>query len=126
MIGAVLGQAWGEWFNDWLQRRYVKRHNGKWVLETRLWGNYGPALTMFVALVLYGQTLQNALPWPVLMVAWAMLAFSVIATTTATSAYILDCFPQHASLSASIINFWRTTGGKLYCLLLPIHFFRYR
>ena len=112
MIGAILGEVWGHWFNDFLQKRYVKRHNGTWVLEQRLWGNWAPAFLMFLALVLYGQALQHTLHWMVLLFAWALLAFAVVATTTATSAYVLDCFPQHASLAGAIINFWRTAGGK--------------
>ena len=112
IIGCFVGQIWGHWFNDFLCRRYIRRHNGKYVLENRLWGTYGPVLLMFTAFVLYGQAIQHALHWIVLLLAWAFLTSGFIATTTAVSAYALDCFPFHASIVASIINFWRTTGGK--------------
>lgn len=111
-IGACAGEVSGHWFNDFIQRRYIKKNNGKWVLEHRLWGNYAPALLMFTALVLYGQTLQHYFHWMVLLFAWAMLAFAICATTTACSAYIVDSFPHHASLVGAIINFWRTAGGE--------------
>ena len=112
LVGSILGGLWGHWFNDFLCHRYIKRHNGKYVLENRLWGAYLPTLVMFVALVLYGQALQHAMHWMVLLLAWGFLGFAFIAAITAVSAYALDCFPQHASLVASIINFWRTTGGE--------------
>jgi len=89
MIGAVLGELWGHWFNDWLCRRYVKRHNGIYVLENRLWGCYAPTLLFFLSLILYGQALQHTLHWAVLLVAWGMVAFGIVACTTAVSAYIL-------------------------------------
>jgi hypothetical protein len=31
----------------------------------------------------------------------------VVSATTAVSAYCLDCFPNHASLIAAIVNMWR-------------------
>jgi isoprenylcysteine carboxyl methyltransferase (ICMT) family protein YpbQ len=39
------------------------------------------------------------------------MSFAQVSSTTAISAYALDCFPHHAALSSSWINFWRTTGG---------------
>jgi hypothetical protein len=61
--------------------------------------------------VLYGQSLENQLPIIRLAAAWAFMAFASICSTTAISAYALDCFPHHAALSSSWITFWRTTGG---------------
>lgn len=116
LVGACLGQAWGHFLNDFIQRRYIRKNNGKWILEHRLWGNYTPAAFMFVALVLYGQTLQHGLHWMALLFAWALLAFAVCSTTTVCSAYIVDAFPYHASLVGAIINFWRTIGGKSWLL----------
>jgi len=62
-------------------------------------------------MVLYGQVLQKSLPLTGLGAAWALMAFSQVASTTAISSYALDCFPHHAALASSWINFWRTTGG---------------
>lgn len=38
MIGAILGEIWGHWFNQWLQNSYIRKHEGTYVLENRLWG----------------------------------------------------------------------------------------
>lgn len=107
LIGALIGEVWGHWFNDFLQRTYIRKHNGAYVLENRLWGAYAPTIIGMTGLILYGQSFQNTLHWMVILVAWAMIAFSMIAGTTAVSAYCLDAFPHHSSLVASIINMWR-------------------
>lgn len=115
LTGAIIGEFWGHWFNDWLCARYIRSHNGSYNLENRLWGTYFPTLIGFGGLILYGQALQHTLPWIALILAWASQGFAMVAATTAVSAYILDSFPNHASLVASIINFWRTTGG--FCVV---------
>lgn len=107
LIGAIIAETWGHWFNDYLQRSYIRKHNGLYVLENRLWGVDAPTIIGVAGLVLYGQCFQHTLHWMVVLVAWAMIAFSMIAGTTAVSAYCLDAFPNHASLVAAIINMWR-------------------
>ena len=38
MLGALIGELWGHWFNQWLQNSYIRKHGGIYVLENRLWG----------------------------------------------------------------------------------------
>lgn len=38
MIGAIVGEIWGHWFNQWLQNSFIRKHGGKYILENRLWG----------------------------------------------------------------------------------------
>lgn len=111
IVGSIVGELWGHWFNDWLCNRYIRTHNGKYEPENRLWGAYPGAALALCSLVLYGQTLQHTLPVVGLAAAWAIMAFAQVSSTTAISAYALDCFPHHAALASSWINFWRTTGG---------------
>jgi MFS family permease len=107
MIGAVIGGLWGDWFNSWLQARYIRTHAGVYVVENRLWGTYAPTIIGFTGLVLYGQTLQHSMHWIGLLIAWSFIAFAMVAATTAVSAYCLDSFPNHAALVAAIVNMWR-------------------
>lgn len=65
---------------------------------------------MIIGLVTYGQVLEHHLDIMGLAVALAIVTFAAQVTTTAISAYALDCFPKHAALASSWINFWRTTG----------------
>jgi len=110
IVGSIVGELWGHWFNDFLCNRYIRTHDGKYEPENRLWGAYPGAILAIASLVLYGQTLQHTLPVIGLAAAWAIMAFAQVSSTTAISAYALDCFPHHAALASSWINFWRTTG----------------
>jgi MFS family permease len=107
MIGAVIGGLWGDWFNSWLQARYIRIHAGAYVVENRLWGTYAPTIIGFTGLVLYGQTLQHSMHWIGLLIAWSFIAFAMASATTEVSAYCLDSFPNHAALVAAIVNMWR-------------------
>jgi len=111
IVGAIVGEFWGHFFNDFLCNLYIKTHDGKYKPENRLWGVWIPCAFGISAMVLYGQTLQKELPVIGLAAAWALMAFAQIASTTAISAYLLDIFPHHANLASSWLNFWRTTGG---------------
>lgn len=107
MVGATIGGFWGDWFNSWLQARYIRTHEGVYVLENRLWSTYAPTAIGVAGLILYGQTLQHSMHWIGLLIGWACMAFAMVAATTAVSAYCLDSFPDHASLVAGIVNMWR-------------------
>ena len=110
MIGVLCAEVWGHFFNDWLCNSYIKKHNGVYKPENRLFGVW-PAIVIAVAsLVLYGQTLQHSLSWLGIAFGWGMNSFAMLAATTAISAYVLDCFPGHAALASSWLNFWRVVG----------------
>jgi hypothetical protein len=110
IAGAIVGELWGHWFNDFLCNRYIKTHNGQYQPENRLWGVWPSCVFGVCAMVLYGQTLYHELPIVSLAFAWGMMTFACVSGTTAISAYALDTFPHHAALTSSWINFWRTTG----------------
>ncbi|KAH8902993.1 MFS general substrate transporter [Coniochaeta sp. PMI_546] len=104
MIGTMVAEAWGHWFNDVLARRYRQP-------EGRLAAVYPAAVIGAAGLVVFGQTLENHLSWVGLAFGWAMLCFCTLACMTAISAYLLDCFPAHAALASAWINCWRVVGG---------------
>ena len=107
----MIGELWGHWYNQYLQNSYIRRHDGKYVLENRLWGVWPATIVGIIGYIVYGQAIEKVLHESAVLISWAMIAFSMIAGTTAVSAYCLDSFPKHSSLVAAIINLWRTTGG---------------
>ncbi|KAI9757585.1 MAG: hypothetical protein M4579_003397 [Chaenotheca gracillima] len=111
MIGAILGEVWGHFQNEWLQNRYMRTHHGNHVPENRLYGTYIAFFFGFVGLVLFGETLQHSLNWIGLCLGWAFVAFGMVTGTTAVSAYLLDSFTKDAAAVSSVLNFWRTMGG---------------
>ena len=110
IVGGIVGEFWGHFFNDFLSNLYIKNHHGKYSPENRLWGAYVPCAFGIAAIVLYGQALAKALPLVALGAAWAFMVFAEVTATTAISAYLLDIFPHHAALASAWLNFWRTTG----------------
>ncbi|KAI9816308.1 MAG: hypothetical protein M1827_001910 [Pycnora praestabilis] len=114
MIGALLGQIWGRFFNDWLVS--AERRNSKdYKPEVRLWGCWPAVLLAVAALVLIGEGLEKGLSWVSLAMGWGIYSFATLAATVAVSAYALDCFPEQAAAASSIVNLWRTTGG--FCVV---------
>jgi len=107
MIGTLVAEAWGHWFNDFLARRYM----GRYSLECRLFAVYPAVVVGVVGLIVFGQTLQHHLSWVGLAFGWAMVCFCTLANMTAISAYLLDCLPDHAALTGAWLNFWRVIGG---------------
>ena len=110
MVGTVMAEFWGHWFNDFLCNRYIKKHGGQYKPENRLTGVYPAWIIGIAGLVLYGQTLQHHLHWVGLAFGWGMNCFSTLGTTVAISAYLLDVLPQHACLTAAWLNAFRTVG----------------
>jgi MFS family permease len=115
MIGTILAEFWGHWFNDFLANRYIRTHGGKYKPENRLWGVYPPWILGMAGLVLFGETLQHQLSWVGIAFGWGMNCFSTLGTTVAISAYILDVFPQQAALASAWLNAMRTIGG--FCVV---------
>ncbi|KAF2089799.1 MFS general substrate transporter [Saccharata proteae CBS 121410] len=111
IIGTCLAEIWGHWFNDFIAKRYMKKHNGVHKAENRLKGVYMPVIVGVAGLVLFGESLQHRLSWVGLAFGWAMNCFSTLGAMTAISAYVLDCFPHHAALASAWMNFWRVIGG---------------
>jgi hypothetical protein len=87
-----------------------RRSLGPFLQRLRLFGVWPAVVISVCSLVLYGQTLQHSLSWVGIAVGWGMNTFAVLAATTAVSAYVLDCFPGHAALASSWLNFWRVLG----------------
>lgn len=111
MIGTVLAELWGHWFNDFLLKSYLRKHDGKHQAENRLWGVYPAWLLGIGGLILIGQTLQRGESWVGIAFGWAMNCFSTLGTTTAISAYVLDCFPKHAALASAWLNSFRSKSS---------------
>ncbi|KAK0625388.1 major facilitator superfamily domain-containing protein [Bombardia bombarda] len=107
MLGTLLAEAWGHWFNDLLARRHMARYG----LECRLTACYPAVLLGAVGLVVIGQTIEKQLSWVGLAFGWAMVCFMTLASMTAISAYLLDCLPEQAALTGAWLNSWRVVGG---------------
>lgn len=119
MLGVIIAEFWGHVFNDWLQNLFIRRNHGLHKPEIRLWGAWVAVVFAVCSPVLYGQVLQHSLHWIGIAFGWGLNTFAMLAATTVISTYVLDCFPQHAALASSWLNFWRVTGGFVITYFSP-------
>ncbi|KAI5917617.1 major facilitator superfamily domain-containing protein [Camillea tinctor] len=109
--GVLLGEIFGHFFNDFLARSYVKRHNGVFEPEVRLWTTYISIGVMVPALILIGQLLQKTLPLVAIIFGLGMFAFGVMTMSVSVTAYGLDSYPLVPAEIGGWLNFARTFGG---------------
>ncbi|KAK7206002.1 MFS transporter [Myxozyma melibiosi] len=111
MIGAVLGELFGHFFNDFLAKRYIRLHNGHFEPEARLVALYVGELFIIPGLIIAGFALYNLWHWAVLAVGWGMFVFGVMISTVVLVAYLLDSYPEASGELAATVNMGRTIGG---------------
>ena len=111
IIAVYLGEIFGHWFNDFIANRYVRRHQGLFVPEVRLWTTYIGAALMVPGLIIIGQALKHHLNIGAIIIGWGMFQFGVMITSVATVAYALDCYPSASGEVSALINFGRVALG---------------
>ena len=109
--GIFLGELFGHFFNDWIARAYVHRHNGVFKPEVRLWMIYLSILIMVPALVLVGQGLRYHLSVAAIIFGWGGFSFGVMTMSVAVTAYAIDAYPSVPAELGGWITFARTFGG---------------
>jgi MFS family permease len=111
IVGVLLGEIFGHYFNDWLAQRYVRRHGGIFEPEARLSMIYVSAVPMIVGLVVLGQALQYHLHVSAVVMGWGLHTFGIMGTSVAVSAYVLDSYPTAPAEVSGWTNFARAIGG---------------
>lgn len=94
-----------------MARRYVKRHNGVFESEVRLWTVYISVALMIPALILIGQSLENTLPLVAVIFGLGIFTTGVMINSVAVTAYALDSYPTVPAELSGWLNFARTVGG---------------
>jgi hypothetical protein len=110
MIGTIVAEIVGHFFNDYLATSYIRSHQGRFLPEHRLWAVYPSCLIGMGGLILFGQAIDKQLSWVAVAFAWGMNTYSTLTSTTAISAYFVDVLPHHTALTASWLNCFRTIG----------------
>ncbi|KAF4975664.1 hypothetical protein FZEAL_7554 [Fusarium zealandicum] len=110
-VGAILGEFFGHWFNDFLARRYVRKHKGVFEPEARLAMIYISAVFMIIGLVVLGQALHHHLSVAAVIIGWGMHGFGIMTTSVAVTAYVLDSYPSTPAEVSGWANFARAISG---------------
>ncbi|EXJ75837.1 uncharacterized protein A1O5_00344 [Cladophialophora psammophila CBS 110553] len=111
IAATALGELFGHYFNDWVADKYIRKHDGKFDPEVRLWAAGIGQPFMIGGLTFLGFCLERHLSWVAIAFAWGIYVFGSLMTTVAITAYALDIFKEEAAEAAALINFFRTIGG---------------
>lgn len=111
IIAVVSGELVGRYTNDWIMNVSIRRNNGVFEAESRLWACYIAMPLYICGFVLLGATFQKHLGTAALIFGWGIAQFSIMIGTVAVYAYCNDCFPRHQGEVSALINLFRTLGG---------------
>ncbi|KAH7016731.1 major facilitator superfamily domain-containing protein [Ilyonectria destructans] len=111
IVGVFLGEIFGHFFNDYMAHRYIKQHKGVFKPEVRLWTIYISIVFMVAALILLGQSFENALSVVAVIFGLGIFAFGVMTMSVSVTAYALDSYPNAPAELSCWLNFARTAGG---------------
>ena len=107
----ILAALFGHFFNDYVARRYIRKHDGIFVPEARLVTCYLAACFMIPGIILVGQALEHDLQYGAIIIGWGLYAGGVMIASVAITAYLLDSYPTGSGEVNCFLNFARTIGG---------------
>jgi len=111
IVAVFVGELIGRFTNDWIMNLSIRRNNGVFEAESRLWACYIAVLLGICGFVLLGASFQKHLSTGALVMGWGISEVAVMINTVAILAYCTDSFPrQHGEISA-LINLTRVLGG---------------
>lgn len=111
IVSAILGELIGRYMNDWIMNVCVRRNNGVYEAESRLWACYIAIPLYICGFVLLGASFQNHLGTVALVFGWGIAELSIMINTVAVYAYCSDVFPKHQGEVSALINLARILGG---------------
>ncbi|PPQ85013.1 hypothetical protein CVT25_010402 [Psilocybe cyanescens] len=111
IVSVLLGEIVGRYTNDWIMNISIRRNNGVFEAESRLWACYIAVPLYICGFVTLGASLEKHLSVGALIMGWGIAEFSVMINTVAVYAYCNDAFPKHQGEISALINLARTLGG---------------
>ncbi|KAF8872729.1 MFS general substrate transporter [Infundibulicybe gibba] len=111
VVAVLLGELVGRYLNDWVMNVSVKRNQGVFEAEARLWTCYIGVPLFVTGFVILGAALQNHLSIGVVIVGWGIAQIAVVVNTVAVYAYCNDCFPRQQGEISALLNLVRVLGG---------------
>ncbi|KAJ8701500.1 hypothetical protein PTI98_000268 [Pleurotus ostreatus] len=111
IVAVLLGELVGHYVNDWIMNFSIRRNNGVFEAESRLWACYIGLPLYICGFVTLGAAFQMHLSVGAVVMGWGIAQFAIMITTVAVYAYANDCFPKHRGEISGLINLARTLGG---------------
>jgi hypothetical protein len=111
IVSVLLGEIIGRYTNDFIMNVSIRRNNGVFEAESRLWACYIAIPLYICGFVTLGAALENHLSVGALIMGWGIAEFSIMINTVAVYAYCNDAFPKHQGEISALINLARVLGG---------------
>ncbi|KIK68217.1 hypothetical protein GYMLUDRAFT_35593 [Collybiopsis luxurians FD-317 M1] len=111
IVAVLIGEVIGRFNNDFIMNVSIRRNNGVFEAENRLWACYLAMPLYICGFVLLGASFQMHLSVGALVMGWGIAELAVMINTVAVYAYCNDCFPKHRGEVSALINLARTLGG---------------
>ncbi|BGP31424.1 hypothetical protein JCM10296v2_003188 [Rhodotorula toruloides] len=102
LVALILGEGIEHVANDWIANKYLRKHNGVFKPECRLYIFPFASVLMIAGLVLVGQARAKGL---------SVGAIVLGSLCVAITAYILDVFPSASGEVSAAVNLSRTISG---------------
>ncbi|KAJ6583381.1 MFS general substrate transporter [Mycena vulgaris] len=110
IVVTLLGEVLGRYGNDIFAAVGIRRNNGVFEAEMRLWMCYVSLPLYLTAFLVLGHGIQ-AKAVPAVILGWGIGQLAIMLNTTAIYAYLQDCFPAHGGEVSALFNFFRTICG---------------
>jgi hypothetical protein len=89
----------------------IRRNNGVFEAESRLWACYVAMPLYICGFVVLGGAFQKHLSPGAIVMGWGIAEMAIMINTVAVYAYCNDSFPKHQGEVSALINLSRTLGG---------------
>ncbi|KAG6379850.1 MFS general substrate transporter [Boletus reticuloceps] len=94
MVAIIIGEVIGRFVNDWILKFSIRRNQGFFEAENRLWVCYLAMPLYLCGFLALGAGVQH-LNIAGLVMGWGIAEVAVMINTVAIYAYCNDCFPRH-------------------------------
>ncbi|KAL5492566.1 hypothetical protein ACEPAI_4013 [Sanghuangporus weigelae] len=111
VVAVIIGELIGRYANEWIMNMAVKRNNGVFEAETRLWACYIAMPLYLCGFLVLGASFQEILSVGALVMGWGIAEVAIMINTVAVYAYCNDSYPQYRGEISGLINLTRTLGG---------------
>ncbi|OAL74087.1 hypothetical protein A7D00_2117 [Trichophyton violaceum] len=111
VVAAILGEIVGHWLHDRVASLAASRNQGRFEPEARYLVTWISTPCICAGLILLGFALEREYHYMLASLGWGLYVFGIMITTVATSAYVLDSYPEASGEVAAWLNFSRSTAG---------------
>ncbi|KAI5458352.1 major facilitator superfamily domain-containing protein [Mariannaea sp. PMI_226] len=111
LVGLIVGEVFGHWFIDFSTKGFIRKNQGIFKPEARIFPIYLSTFFTTGGLILVGQALEEHLSEIAVASGWAIYNVGAILEAVGTNTYLIDTYPYAAAEIASILNLLRLIGG---------------